>query len=405
MTSLFRRTERGFAAIEIVLRRLRVVAGLALALASAVEHQRSAPASTWAGAAALAVLLLGVTAASWRAERTQTDRVRLVVGAELTSDFVAASAVALWGGGIGSAAGALFAVPVLHGALRFHKTGAFGMWAAATFASLCLVIWRWDPALDHAQLTDLLLPLGVLLATGLAIGHVSAHLADEIERQHGYADRAARQADLLGVVTAVAAELHTAPAASLASVAVRATARLGYAYAALVDRTRPTAPVAATGVFADPTSPVEAVVDVPGTSLVLYASGGEDVPDRAEALELVVGLLAAAATRAREHAEVLRDAGLRPVPSEAPTLPLRRRLLEPADAGFVPVVQPADGGGRPPVLDEAVEPAAPAAPPRPTRLRGFGRSSAPGALPADGSDTVSVEEPAEASAPEHDPAS
>ncbi len=377
MNRILRRAERGFTAVEVALRRTRVAAGLLLGAAAILQHQRSAPAPTWAGAAALAAALLATAVVSSRVDRTGARHEQLVVALELGVDLVAASAVVLWAGGIGSPAGALLAVPVLHAACRFHTTGALGMWAGAAFVLLCKAIWRWDPGMGIGQLTGTVVPLAVLLALGLTIGYVTDQLALELDRQQDFADRAERRSDLLGVVTTAAADLHTAPATALASVAVQATARLGFAYAALVDRSRPNAPLAATGPFADPTLAVELVVAVPGTTLELYAIGDADEPERAEALDLVVGLLAAAMRRAAERAEAARTAADRPATPDAAPVPARLRWLDaPAPAGIPPMVQAAPAATADNDADEHAAPTAPAggvrvdaptAPPRPVR--------------------------------------
>lgn len=224
-------------AIEVGLRRLRLVGLVLLALVVVVPGGHRPDTIGLALLAGLAVLAVAVDRAPARLEAL-IDRPDRIVAMQIGTDvLITVGALVIIDPGPADGLWMIVAFPVIEGAVRYGVLGGMTVWLTTALPVLGWVIADWAPGDGLSTITETGGLLALALAVGLPAGSVAEHLVDELAGQDLGRRDLDGQAQLISVLAVAAGDLSTSEPSELCRILVEAAVGLGFpgAEIALVD--------------------------------------------------------------------------------------------------------------------------------------------------------------------------
>ena len=228
-----------FEAIEVGIRRLRLLGLLLLGVVAAIPGGHR---PTRTGLAIL-VGLAGLALIADRASRLigrEVDGTERLVAVQLGIDVtVTVGALLVFEPGPGDGIWLVVALPVVEGAIRWGKIGGAATWLTVAVPTTGWAIAVWAPGDGLAAMAETAGLLVLALAVGLPAGRAAGRLTEEIQARVRERHELDGQANLLSVLSVAGDELATTSGQDLCRLLVDAAIELGYPGAELgvVDRT------------------------------------------------------------------------------------------------------------------------------------------------------------------------
>lgn len=215
-------------AVEISLRRLRVMGSVVVAGATVAQRGESASRVAYLAALLIIGVLLSANVASKRMASTDANLRRLVV-VQLSLDVLATTtAVVVYAHDPSSMAWVIVGLPVLEGALRYRVLGAFAVWLTIAAALCTRVIIEWQPGSGLEPFLELAQPLSLGLALGVPAGYVAEHLTAEIVYATRENQDTQQRSRMLAVLAVAGQDLAGGSQRQVMATAVEAAKELGY---------------------------------------------------------------------------------------------------------------------------------------------------------------------------------
>lgn len=221
-------TQAPLEAVELSLRRLRLVGAVVLLGTSIARRGDSSSSVTFAIAVGLALFLLG---ANWASKQMMDDAAKQgrYVWLQLILDVVATTgAIMVFAPDPSAMAWVIIGLPVLEGAMRYRMVGAIGT-SLAIGAALCTrVIVAWTPGSGLEPFIELAQPLALGLALGVPAGYLAEQLTAELVHAGSQNAEMQRRSRLLAVLTIAGQDLAGGEQRDVLETAVEAAKELGY---------------------------------------------------------------------------------------------------------------------------------------------------------------------------------
>lgn len=215
-------------AVEISLRRLRVMGSVVVVGVTVAQRGESAFRGTYLAAFVIVGVLLAANIASKRMAFKDANLRRLVL-AQLALDVLATTtAVVVYAHEPSSMAWVIVGLPVLEGALRYRVVGAFAVWLTIAAALCSRVIIEWQPGSGLEPFLELGQPLSLGLALGVPAGYLAEHLTAEIVFATRENEDTQRRSRLLAVLAVAGQDLAGGSQRQVMATAVEAGKELGY---------------------------------------------------------------------------------------------------------------------------------------------------------------------------------